>query len=102
MEKDQLAPSSQLVHDDVTSVPAYREMVEKLLGFAATIKSEQAIEPPLVSAELGERVRLIYENESLPVKENKPAHYAAIETAFRDRFYDLIVSFQRLPPCLTC
>jgi hypothetical protein len=86
--------------DDVASVPAYRDLLEKLLAFAATIKRKQAIEPPLPTAELGERIRTIYENESLPAKENKQAHYAAIETAFRDKFYGLIVRPSRSPTAL--
>jgi THO complex subunit 1 len=79
-------------HDEVASIQAYRDLVGKLLDFAAKMKPNQAIEPPLAVAELGEAIRTIYDDGSLPVKENKQAHYAAIETAFRDKFYDLIVS----------
>jgi hypothetical protein len=91
MENDEASPPlfSMGETDDSASVPAYRDMVDNLLDFAATVKVEQAIEPPLSNSDLGDRIRAIY--DSLPAKENKLAHYAAIETAFRDKFYDLIV-----------
>jgi hypothetical protein len=97
IENEQPPSPTMATEDSVASIPAYRDMVDELLDFAATLKSEQAIEPPLPSSELSERIRLIWEGDSLPVKATKNAHYAAIETAFRDKFYDFIVRSSQTP-----
>ncbi|CRG92773.1 THO complex subunit 1 [Talaromyces islandicus] len=77
-------------NDTIESVIAYRDLVRELLAKAAEIKQSDDVEPPLMEADLGDdasRIRLKSDTEA-----NKQHKYAAVETAFREKFYELLAS----------
>lgn len=76
---------------DVESVKAYRKLVHDLLAKATEAKPDKQIEPPLTEADLGDAIWQIPVDEGLLNAHGQQAHYAAVETAFREKFYDLLV-----------
>lgn len=77
-------------NDTMESVIAHRDLVRDLLAKAAEIKQSDDVEPPLMEADLGDymsRIRVKSDNET-----NKSHKYAAVETAFREKFYELLVT----------
>lgn len=85
---------------DVESVKAYRQLVNDLLAKAAEVKPGNQIEPPLTEADLGGEIWRIPRPEGDTETEQKQqANYAAVETAFREKFYELLVSSL---PCASC
>lgn len=82
---------------DVESVKAYRQLVNDLLAKAAEVKPEKQIEPPLTEADLGGAIWHIPRPEGdTETEQNQQANYAAVETAFREKFYELLVSYTAL------
>jgi THO complex subunit 1 len=74
----------------VESVIAYRGLVHSLLARAAKVKPHNQVEPPLAEADLGESIwRLPQANGT--AERNQQTNYAAVETAFREKFYELLV-----------
>ena len=91
--------------DDVPSVRSFTTALETLLASARIIKSTHNIEPALAIGDFHGQIEKIgnvdygLSQPNATLKEhNRQAHYAAIETAFRNIFYDLLVSSnKRLP-----
>jgi THO complex subunit 1 len=80
---------------DVESVKLYRGLVRDLLAKAAEVKPGNHVEPPLTDADLGGSIWRIPRPEGdTEVEQNQQASYAAVETAFREKFYELLVSLR--------
>lgn len=78
---------------DVESVKIYRQLVHDLLARAAKVKPGNQVEPPLTEADLGGSIWRIPRPEGgAETGQNQQANYAAVETAFREKFYELLVS----------
>ena len=75
----------------IASVDAYSHAIEKLLVRARQIKPHNGAEPALTAADFGGIIEEIGELSNKYSVANSQAHYAAIETAFRNIFYDLLV-----------
>lgn len=85
-----------MVDSDVGPVPIYRRHVEKLLARARDAKPVGQIEPPLTEALLGHSIWTVQGEDADAVKGiNQQAQYAAVEIAFRETFYHLLVSLPR-------
>lgn len=87
---------------DVASVRSFTSAFEDLLTSACRIRKTHNIEPALTIGDFQGQIEEIvsYDHGSLqqnPAQKehNRQAHYAAIETAFRNIFYDLLVSSRR-------
>ncbi|OJD18116.1 hypothetical protein AJ78_01834 [Emergomyces pasteurianus Ep9510] len=79
--------------EDIVSVKVYRQLVQDLLDKAAEIKKDCSIEPPLSDADLGDVIRRIQQDhENLLKEQSQQAQYAVAETAFREKFYDLLAT----------
>lgn len=77
---------------DVEATHAYRRLVDDLLDRAAQAKPGKQIEPPLTEAQLGESIWVIKGADENIVKDlAQPTQYAAVEIAFREKFYSLLV-----------
>lgn len=76
----------------VDSTAEYRGLVRDLLAKAAEVKEGHGVEPPITEANLGDLVaRLHVKNGDVQPESNKQTNYAAVETAFREKFYELLV-----------
>jgi hypothetical protein len=70
----------------------YRKLVDDLLSRAEQIKKDAQIEPPLTEAHLGESIWAIQvEEERLVEQLSQQTRFAAVELAFREKFYSLLV-----------
>lgn len=79
--------------EETGAVKVHRERIQAILDKASEVKPDGNIEPPLTEADLGERIwHLNIENSSDATGHGEQTSYAAVETAFREKFYDLIVS----------
>ena len=79
--------------DDIPSISAYAKSIERLLAKAVEVKDSGDIEPPLTEAELGDVTSEIEDTRaSLGRTDNIQSHNAAVETAVREKFYDLLAS----------
>lgn len=77
---------------DSDVIPVYRRLVDDLLSRADEVKSDKNIEPPLTESALGESVWLVRgEDEALVNRLNQQTRFAAVEIAFREKFYHLLV-----------
>ncbi|OAX85595.1 hypothetical protein ACJ72_00009 [Emergomyces africanus] len=77
--------------EDIASVKVYRQLVQDILDKAAEIKKDCRIEPPLSDVDLGDAIRRIQQDQDRGLKEqSQQAQYAVVETAFREKFYDLL------------
>ncbi|EAW20472.1 THO complex subunit THO1/HPR1 [Aspergillus fischeri NRRL 181] len=71
----------------------YRNLVDDLLNRAEQIKKDAQIEPPLTEAHLGESIWAIQgEEERLVEQLSQQTRFAAVELAFREKFYSLLAS----------
>lgn len=78
--------------ENIQSVQSYRTLVHELLEEATESKKDPDIETPLTETDLGEILSQVQKiQEEVAGGENQQAQYAAVETAFRERFYDLLV-----------
>jgi THO complex subunit 1 len=76
---------------EIEAVRVYKGLVEGLLDRATQVKPEQ-IEPPLTEGLLGDRIWQVPEQEEATVKQlNQQTQFAAVEIAFREKFYHLLV-----------
>ena len=75
----------------LSSVDAYTFELRKLLARAKFVKSNGSIEPPLLLQDFGGVIEGIENISESDITVNKQGHYAAIETASRNTFYDLLV-----------
>lgn len=84
--------------DTITdSTVFYRELVHNLLAKSTELKGSHGVEPPITEANLGDLVvRAHLTNGDNLADSAKQPNYAAVETAFREKFYELLV-FERGP-----
>lgn len=84
---------------EIEAVQVYRGLVDSLLDRAAQVKPDKQIEPPVTEALLGEPIWQVPEQEQGIVKHlNQQTQLAAVEIAFREKFYHILVrsnGFQR-------
>lgn len=77
---------------EIEAVQVYRGMVDGLLDRAAQVKPNKQIEPPVTEALLGESIWRVPEQEQGIVKRlNQQTQLAAVEIAFREKFYRILV-----------
>ncbi|KUL88068.1 hypothetical protein ZTR_04111 [Talaromyces verruculosus] len=77
----------------IDSTVAYRSLVRDLLAKAAEIKKGHEVEPPITEASLGDLVdRAYFKNGNIQPETTKQTKFAAVETAFREKFYELLAS----------
>jgi hypothetical protein len=80
---------------DIPAVGFYRKAVQDLLDKAAVVRRSSTAGAPLTEADLGD-LRTQGTPEDV---HGQQALYAALETAVREKFYDLVVSFIAAHPC---
>lgn len=81
---------------EVEAVQVYKEQVNGLLDRAAQIKPDKQIEPPLTEALLGDPIwQLSPQQEEIVKVLNQQTRFAAVEIAFREKFYHTVVRFYR-------
>lgn len=91
-----------MASNDVESVRLFTSEIGNLLESARNIKATHSIEPALTISDFEGQVEQVGRvdrevSQDQAGKENGgQAHYAAIETAFRNIFYDLLVSLLKL------
>ncbi|KAJ0422562.1 THO complex subunit 1 transcription elongation factor-domain-containing protein [Aspergillus carlsbadensis] len=74
-------------------VDAYRRSIGSLLAKAEEAKPGREIEPPLTETQLGESFWLLQgEDDQLSRQYNLQTRFAAVEIAFRERFYNLLAT----------
>jgi THO complex subunit 1 len=77
---------------ELEAVRVYKEVVERLLARAAQVKPDSHIEPPLTEGTLGEPIWQVPAEEEDIVKHFNPqTKFAAVEIAFREKFYRILV-----------
>lgn len=77
---------------DLESVNIYRKLVDRLLERAETVKPDKQIEPPLTETQLGDALWAVQGEEENIVKNlGQQTQFAAVEIAFRERFYNVLV-----------
>ncbi|EEP77785.1 conserved hypothetical protein [Uncinocarpus reesii 1704] len=76
---------------DIRSVQVYRKHVQELLEKATEVKQSSAIEPPVTESDLGDAIRWI-DDDGEDASKSAQAAYAAVETAFREKFYRLLAT----------
>lgn len=77
---------------EIDAVRVYKGLVDSLLDRATQAKPDKQIEPPLTETLLGERIWQVAEEEQGIVKQsNQQTQYAAVEIAFREKFYRILV-----------
>ena len=80
----------------ISSVERYTAFIRELLRKAQAVKPNADIEPALEASDFGEGIaQIIWVSDGSVTKSNQ-AHYAAIETAFRNIFYESLVSHHKL------
>ena len=77
--------------DGIASVDTYSRAIERLLDRARQIKPQNGSEPALTATDFGGIIEEVAELSNKSFITNSQAHYAAIETACRNIFYDLLV-----------
>lgn len=84
--------------DGIASVQTYSVAIKSLLDRARNVKVNPGIEPALNALDFAGDIEDIGKLSNGSFLANNQAHYAAIETACRNIFYDLLVSgFSFLP-----
>ena len=77
---------------EVEAVRVYKELVEILLDRAAQVKANKQIEPPLTETSLGESIwHVPDEYQGVVQGLNQQTQFAAVEIAFREKFYRILV-----------
>ena len=76
----------------IGSIESFTESLRGLLERSKTIKPDGGIEPPLTSATFNGDVETIIKRAGHGASLNTQDHYAALETACRNIFYDLLAS----------
>ncbi|KAJ6015681.1 hypothetical protein N7540_010272 [Penicillium herquei] len=81
------------VEVEVEAVQVYKALVDGLLDRAAQIKPNKQIEPPLTEALFGEPIWEVPSHQEDSVKLLNPqTRFAAVEIAFREKFYHTLAS----------
>lgn len=84
---------------DLQVVRVYKELVDRLLKRAAEVKADSQIEPPLTEGILGESIwKLSAEDDEAVSHFNSQTRFAAVEIAFREKFYRILVSSPSIFP----
>ncbi|PWY69849.1 hypothetical protein BO94DRAFT_539916 [Aspergillus sclerotioniger CBS 115572] len=87
---------------DVGAIHAYRRLIDDLLTRAEHAKPDQQIEPPLTESHLGDSIWLIQGQDKQLVQElGQQTQFAAVEIAFREKFYGLLASTSIEDPSFT-
>ncbi|KAL2832411.1 THO complex subunit 1 transcription elongation factor-domain-containing protein [Aspergillus cavernicola] len=82
-----------MANADVGVIDIYRRLVDALLTKAEQIKPGKEIEPPLTETQLGESFWLVHgEDEPVSKQLNQQTQSAAVEIAFRERFYSFLAT----------
>ena len=85
---------------EVAAVQVYKRLVDSLLERAAHAKPSKQIEPQVTEALLGESIWQVPKEDQRVVQSlNQQTQFAAVEIAFRDKFYYILVRktlFERL------
>lgn len=80
-------------NEEIRVVQVQRKRIETILNKASGLKPDGNIEPPLTEADFGEKIwQLDSEKFNGETSHGEQTSYAAVETAFREKFYDLLVS----------
>ncbi|KAL5356235.1 THO complex subunit 1 transcription elongation factor-domain-containing protein [Aspergillus floccosus] len=78
---------------DVESIRIYRRLVDDLLARADQAKPDKQIEPPLTETQLGETIWALQgEDEQVVGQLGQQTQFAAVEIAFREKFYGLLAT----------
>lgn len=81
-----------MANEDVAGVQVYRRQVDNLLDRAAQVKPDKQIEPPLSETHLGDLIwKLPSEDDATTKHLSQQTKVAAVEIAFRERFYRVLV-----------
>jgi len=76
---------------EIEAVRVYKGLVDALLDRATQVKPDQ-IEPPLTEGLLGDRIwQVPVQEEGITKQLNQQTQFAAVEIAFREKFYHLLV-----------
>ncbi|KAJ5788426.1 hypothetical protein N7457_003416 [Penicillium paradoxum] len=82
-----------MANEDAAGVQVYRQLVDNLLDRAAQAKPDKQIEPPLTETHLGESIwELSPENKEDTIHLSQQTRLAAVEIAFREKFYRVLAS----------
>ncbi|OJJ55751.1 hypothetical protein ASPSYDRAFT_92876 [Aspergillus sydowii CBS 593.65] len=82
-----------MANTDVDVIDIYRRLIDSLLAKAEQVKPGKEIEPPLTETQLGESFWLIHGEDAPLVKQlSQQTQFAAVEIAFREKFYGLLAS----------
>ncbi|KGO70976.1 THO complex, subunit THOC1 [Penicillium italicum] len=82
-----------MANEDVAGVQVYKRLVDSLLDRAAQIKPDKQIEPPLAETRLGESIWQLPSEDDKATKHLSPqTKLAAVEIAFREKFYRVLAS----------
>lgn len=78
--------------EDIAGVQVYRRQVDNLLDRASQVKPDKQIEPPLSESQLGESIWQLSAEDSETTKHlSQQTRLAAVEIAFREKFYRVLV-----------
>ncbi|KAL4888569.1 THO complex subunit 1 transcription elongation factor-domain-containing protein [Aspergillus ambiguus] len=78
---------------DVESIRTYRRLIDGLLARAEQAKPDKQIEPPLTESHLGETIWVLEGEDAQVVgRFGQQTQFAAVEIAFREKFYSLLAS----------
>ena len=81
-----------MANDETADIQVYRRQVDSLLDRAAQVKPDKQIEPPLSEAQLGEPTwQLSPEDQKATEHLSQQTRLAAVEIAFREKFYRVLV-----------
>ncbi|KAL5333174.1 THO complex subunit 1 transcription elongation factor-domain-containing protein [Aspergillus crustosus] len=82
-----------MANADVGVIDIYRRSIDSLLEKAGHVKLGKEVEPPLTEHQLGEYFWLVQgkDGES-PSNSSRQTKFAAVEIAFRERFYGLLAT----------
>ncbi|KAK9851215.1 hypothetical protein MYU51_010909 [Penicillium brevicompactum] len=79
--------------EDIAGVQVYRRQVDNLLDRASQVKPDKQIEPPLSESQLGESIWQLSAGDSEATKHlSQQTRLAAVEIAFREKFYRVLAS----------
>ncbi|KAI3149742.1 hypothetical protein CBS147325_2273 [Penicillium roqueforti] len=82
-----------MANDDISGVQVYKRLVDNLLDRAAQVKPNKQIEPPLTETYLGESIWQVPSEDDKVTKHLSPqTKLAAVEIAFREKFYRVLAS----------
>lgn len=79
----------------ISSVEKYTACIRELLRRAQAVKPNGDIEPALVASDFEDGIAQLSSVVDGSITKSNQAHYAAIETAFRNIFYESLVSCHR-------